>query len=160
MKLKFCAACGSADDLQHHHLVTRGEGRERFDDEHNLITLCYSCHLKLHERRASGVYSASERIREAKRHQVAQGISSGGKTAIGFNVVLDGEIKRLVPNAAEIKMIESIKAMRSDGATLRAISTALANAGHITSKGKPYSASQIARILSRSANITEIPGPE
>jgi hypothetical protein len=26
MKLTFCAACGSRDDLQHHHLVTRAEG--------------------------------------------------------------------------------------------------------------------------------------
>jgi len=31
MKLAFCAACGSLDDLQHHHLVTRGEGGS--DDE-------------------------------------------------------------------------------------------------------------------------------
>ena len=26
MTLAFCAACGSSNDLQHHHLVTRGEG--------------------------------------------------------------------------------------------------------------------------------------
>jgi hypothetical protein len=26
VKLAFCAACGSTEDLQHHHLVTRGEG--------------------------------------------------------------------------------------------------------------------------------------
>ena len=26
MKLTFCAACGSTDDLQEHHLVTRSEG--------------------------------------------------------------------------------------------------------------------------------------
>ena len=26
MRLTFCAACGSKDDLQHHHLVTRSEG--------------------------------------------------------------------------------------------------------------------------------------
>jgi hypothetical protein len=25
MNLTFCAACGATDDLQHHHLVTRGE---------------------------------------------------------------------------------------------------------------------------------------
>jgi hypothetical protein len=47
MKLTFCAACGSTDDLQHHHLVTRAEGGN--DDETNLITLCCDCHLKLHK---------------------------------------------------------------------------------------------------------------
>jgi hypothetical protein len=31
MKLAFCVACGSTDDLQHHHLVTRAEGGS--DDE-------------------------------------------------------------------------------------------------------------------------------
>ena len=46
MKLTFCAACGSADDLQHHHLVTRAGGG---NDETNLITLCCDCHLNLHK---------------------------------------------------------------------------------------------------------------
>ena len=31
MRLTFCAACGSKDDLQHHDLVTRSEGDS--DDE-------------------------------------------------------------------------------------------------------------------------------
>ena len=35
MKLEFCAACGSNDDLQHHHLVMRSEGDN--DDEMNLV---------------------------------------------------------------------------------------------------------------------------
>lgn len=38
MRLTFCAACGAIED-QHHHLVIRSEGRKRFDDERNLITL-------------------------------------------------------------------------------------------------------------------------
>jgi len=33
MKLAFCVACGSTDELQHHHLVTRGEGSS--NDERN-----------------------------------------------------------------------------------------------------------------------------
>jgi 5-methylcytosine-specific restriction endonuclease McrA len=55
MRLTFCAACGSTDDLQHHHLVARSEGGS--NDETNLITLCYGCHAKLHERRSNGVYN-------------------------------------------------------------------------------------------------------
>jgi hypothetical protein len=58
MKLKFCAACGSTDDLQHHHL----EGDS--DDERNLITLCGHCHAKLRERRSDGP-TATDRLNEA-----------------------------------------------------------------------------------------------
>ena len=39
MKLPFCVACGSKEDLQHHHLVTRIEGGA--DDDTNLITLMH-----------------------------------------------------------------------------------------------------------------------
>jgi HNH endonuclease len=65
MKLTFCAACGSRDDLQHHHLVTRGEAGS--NDERNLITLCGSCHARLHERlaiSARGAAAAAERARD------------------------------------------------------------------------------------------------
>ena len=62
MKLTFCAACGSKDDLQHHHLVTRGERGS--DDERNLITLCDPCHAKLRERRSDGP-TAADRLNEA-----------------------------------------------------------------------------------------------
>ena len=64
MKLTFCAACGSRDDLQHHHFIARGEAGD--DDERNLITLCGSCHAKLRERQtnnARGAVAAAERAR-------------------------------------------------------------------------------------------------
>jgi hypothetical protein len=48
VKLTFCAACSSSDDLQHCRLITRGEAGS--DAERNLITLCGSCHAKLDER--------------------------------------------------------------------------------------------------------------
>ena len=74
MKLTFCVACGSEDDLQHHHLVTRAEGGG--DDELNLITLCCGCHLKLHARRRNGMYNASERVKAALA--AAKGFASFG----------------------------------------------------------------------------------
>ena len=64
MRLTFCAACGSRDDLQHHHFITRGEAGS--DDQRNLITLCASCHAKLRERQANsatGAAAAAERAR-------------------------------------------------------------------------------------------------
>jgi len=62
MRLIFCAACGTKDDLQHHHLITRSEGDS--DDERNLITLCDPCHAKLRERRSDGP-TATDRLNEA-----------------------------------------------------------------------------------------------
>ena len=62
-----------------------------------------------------------ERIRDAKRHLTSQGIYSGGKRPFGFDVTLDGDTPRLVQNAAEMDVIERMKAMRRDGATYRAI---------------------------------------
>lgn len=133
MKLTFCVACGATDDLQHHHLVTRAE--KGSDDESNLITLCCSCHAKLHNRQQNGVYNSKERIRDAKRHLASQGIFSGGKRPFGFDIVLGGETPRLVPNTAEMEIIERMKTMRVDGATYQTI-------GKLTSHG-PKSVQQL-----------------
>ena len=62
-----------------------------------------------------------ERIRDAKRHLASQGVYSGGKRPFGYDIVLDGDISRFVPNVAEMAVIERMKAMRRDGATYRAI---------------------------------------
>jgi putative DNA-invertase from lambdoid prophage Rac len=62
-----------------------------------------------------------ERIRDAKRHLTSQGVFSGGSRPFGYDIVLDGEISRMVPNAAEMAVIERMQAMRKDGATYRAI---------------------------------------
>jgi HNH endonuclease len=61
VRLTFCVACGATEALQHHRLVPRAEGGS--DEERNLITLCFGCHLKLHERQRNGMSRASERTR-------------------------------------------------------------------------------------------------
>jgi putative DNA-invertase from lambdoid prophage Rac len=81
-----------------------------------------------------------ERIRDAKRHLTAQGVYSGGKRPFGYDIVLDGDVSRLVPNVAETAVIERMKTMRRDGATYRAI-------GAVTGHG-PKS---VQRILERMA---------
>jgi putative DNA-invertase from lambdoid prophage Rac len=62
-----------------------------------------------------------ERIRDAKRHLTAQGVFSGGKRPFGKDIVEDGDVRRLVPNAAEQAVIERMKAMRAEGKTYREI---------------------------------------
>ena len=62
-----------------------------------------------------------ERIRDARRHLASQGIFGGGKRPFGSDVIMDGKIRRIIPNEAEMAVIEQMKAMRRDGATYRAI---------------------------------------
>ena len=71
MKLEFCVACGSRDDLQHHHLVAKTRGGS--DAEANRITLCTSCHDKLHEQR----YGASKQSKTGLAARRARGASIG-----------------------------------------------------------------------------------
>jgi DNA invertase Pin-like site-specific DNA recombinase len=79
-----------------------------------------------------------ERIRDAKRRLASQGVFGGGKRPFGYDVVLDGEVSRLAPNAAEMATIERMRAMRLEGATYREIGEAT---------GLPFKS--VARILGR-----------
>jgi putative DNA-invertase from lambdoid prophage Rac len=85
-----------------------------------------------------------ERIRDARRHLASQRIFGGGRRAFGSNVVMDGKIRRLVPNEAEMAVIEQMKAMRREGASYRAI-------GAITGHG-PMSVRRILERMERSAS--------
>ena len=75
MKLKFCVACGSADDLQHHHLVPRAEGGR--NESTNLITLCAGCHFKVHDRQMNGTYNFSQRTKAGLAVAKARGKKLG-----------------------------------------------------------------------------------
>jgi hypothetical protein len=70
----FCVACGSKDDLQHRHLVTKAKGGS--DAEANRITLCTSCHDKLHQQRY-GARKHSQRIKTGLAARRARGASIG-----------------------------------------------------------------------------------
>jgi hypothetical protein len=71
VKLEFCVACGSKDDLLHGHLL-KGGG----DAEANRITLCASCHDKLHQQRY-GARKHSQRIKTALAARLARGVRVG-----------------------------------------------------------------------------------
>src|ERR1700733_12722806 len=83
------------------------------------------------------------RIRDARRHLASQGIFGGGRRPFGSNVVMDGKIRRIVPNEAEMAVIKRMQAMRRDGATYRAIG---AVTGH-----QPTSVQRILERVKRSA---------
>ena len=48
MRLDFCTACGSKNDLHHHHLIIRCASEN--EDDPSSVTLCTGCHDRLHER--------------------------------------------------------------------------------------------------------------
>ena len=79
MKLEFCVACGSKDDLKHRHLVTKAKGGS--DAEPNRITLCTGCYDKLHEQRY-GANKHSKRIKTAFAARRARGASIGRPKAL------------------------------------------------------------------------------
>lgn len=83
-----------------------------------------------------------ERIRDAKRHLASQGVFGGGHRPFGCDIVLDGEVSRLVPNVAEMDVVRRMQAMRRDGATYRAI-------GAVTGHG-PKSVQRILERVERS----------
>jgi putative DNA-invertase from lambdoid prophage Rac len=75
-----------------------------------------------------------------KRHLASQGGFSGGKRPFGFDKMVDGDMVRLVPNAAEMAVIKQMQDMRAARASLREIG---AVTGHL-----PMS---VKRILERMA---------
>ena len=62
MRMKFCCACFSDKNLHHHHLIPRIKGGS--DDQTNLITLCGSCHAKIHN--LKDVWSAEHDVWSAE----------------------------------------------------------------------------------------------
>ena len=43
---KCCKVCGSAEDLTVHHIIERRNGGS--NDDENLMTVCQTCHRKIH----------------------------------------------------------------------------------------------------------------
>jgi DNA invertase Pin-like site-specific DNA recombinase len=63
----------------------------------------------------------SERTRDSKRYLSSQGVFIGGSRPFGYDIVEDGDVKRLVPNEAEQAVVDRMKAMRQAGSTFRYI---------------------------------------
>ena len=80
MKFPVCVACGSTEDLQHHHLVPRKQGGT--DDETNLVTLCTECHHKIHERQMNGDYSHSQLVLAGLERAKAGGAQLGRRPTV------------------------------------------------------------------------------
>jgi putative DNA-invertase from lambdoid prophage Rac len=85
-----------------------------------------------------------ERIRDVKRHLASQGVYGGGKRPFGYDIVEQGDDKRLVPNPKEQAAIARMRALRAEGKPYREIGD------HIATKfGVTLRPMTIKRILDR-----------
>jgi len=135
MRLNFCAACGRSDSLEHHHFIPRASGGS--DDETNTLTLCGACHMIMHELRSGQRLNLREMIKAGLQRARAEGKDPGRRGYDDTNPALVREAKRLARKSPKT----------GNARSLREIAAALADAGHVTSTGKPFSAGQVKRLL-------------
>lgn len=82
-----------------------------------------------------------ERIREVKRDMASRGLHSGGERPFGYDIVPEGKLRHLIPNAAEQRTIAEMQKARERGDSFRTIGKAF---------GKPPMT--VRRILLREAS--------
>lgn len=129
MKTEFCVACGSTDDLQHHHLVMRSEGGS--EDEANLITLCTACHHKVHERQMHGSYNHGKLVKAAQAKARASGRRMGRRTWGDRH-----------PMAVDLA-----RRLRNERRSLRQIARELFAAGYCSTSGRQVPKSTISAMV-------------
>ena len=134
-----CVACGTADNLNQHHLIPRSLGGS--DDESNLLTLCGPCHAKVHQVRAD--WRHSELTKTAMQAKKQRGEYIGGHTPYGFN----RSDCKLVRNEVEQNIITQAKHLRANGLSLTKIALKLDRQGIKTRTGSLFDATQIKRMV-------------
>lgn len=84
-----------------------------------------------------------ERTSAALQHKAAQGEFTGGEPRFGFT----SEDGKLVPVQAEQDAITEAKRFREQGFSLRAVCRALDERGYRSRAGRPFAATQVARMV-------------
>jgi hypothetical protein len=129
MRFPICVACGTKDDLQHHHLVPRKVGGG--DDEHNLVTLCTACHHKIHQRQMNGDYSHGELVKAGQARARREGRQPGARP---YEVDC--------PEAYALA-----RQLRRERKSIRQIAAALLAAGYAPRRSRTFSPSSVSRML-------------
>lgn len=88
------------------------------------------------------IRSRTQAALAAKR---ARGEKTGGSVPYGFVRAVDGV--HLVPVDGEQAVIAKARALAGRGRSLRGVASELAMAGHVSRTGRPFAASQVARML-------------
>lgn len=87
------------------------------------------------------------RIQSTMDLKKAKGEKLGGHVPYGYDIVMDGKVKKLVKNDYEQKVIATIKRYHKKGLVLRDIADKLKAKGITTKTGKDFQAMQIKRII-------------
>ena len=129
MKLDFCVACGTKENIQHHHLKPASKGGS--DEEFNLITLCIQCHAIIHGRDKAFTHSSLTKA--------AMGIKKASGQLVGsvpFGYDLDSNGVDLIANESELEAIAMMRELRKRRYSLARIALKLESMGIKTKKGK------------------------
>lgn len=140
MRHNQCAACGSTDNLQYHHLIPRSLGGS--DNETNLITLCGGCHAKAHDSKAQR-WGHKELTLDALARKKVRGERTGS-IPYGHTLAADGV--RLERNETEQAAIAEAHKLKTSGASYSAIARELTAQGFF-SRGTAWHPQTIKNIL-------------
>ena len=135
-----CANCGETAS-QAHHVVPLVLGG--FDKLSNLVALCEECHGKVHGTKLS---NHSELTKKGLNRARERGVKLGG---IRPNTITRNDGAKAKATAEAERLRPLLAAMVAQGASLRQMAAALANAGCTTRNGKPLSPSTVALHLER-----------
>ncbi|MFH1865039.1 MAG: recombinase family protein [Candidatus Eisenbacteria bacterium] len=90
-----------------------------------------------------------ERTAAALRHKAANGEFCGGEVPYGFRIASDGV--RLAEVEEEQQVIREARRLRASGLSLRAVARELDRFGYASRSGRPFAASQVARMTEAAA---------
>lgn len=152
MKTTYCAACNATEELQHHHLTPISKGGE--DIEVNIITLCTSCHSKIHGYSNDIWQDHTQMILDKKREQKENGQFLGGQAPYGYTVLVKDGLKFLQEDAEEQKVIKIMKYLRDKDYTYTEITAELTSNGYFTRKGNVFASMQIKRSIEYDPGLT------
>lgn len=135
-----CVACGNTGNLAQHHLIPRSLGGSDAPD--NMLTLCGSCHAKVHEVRAN--WNHAELTRQAMRRKQAKGEKIG---AVPYSYTLAADGVNLLPDPVEQDVIAQARELHASGMSLRKVAAELQRRGFSARNGQPFQATQIQRMV-------------
>ena len=115
-----CAVCGSRDKLNVHHKTYERIGAEKLGD---LITLCYECHGKYHDKLGKGNFSVQQKntIESFQKKEDLSGfkveedyaaLAVTNKTFDDYDLHLDGKMLGTIPNQRTVSSIRVPSGLR------------------------------------------------
>lgn len=153
MRLEFCVACGTTNDLNNHHLKPKSLGGS--DDDTNLITLCRECHGIIHGSEWENQHSnlTKQGLERAKARGVRLGACPGTTRLVAHSTAAAGksvEVRKAKADEFAAAMAPIFNQLRNEGFTSNTgLADELNRRGIKTARGGSWHATAITRILSR-----------